>query len=952
MRNLLLFLLLLPASLQATTYNVVYTPTSGVRNSPNNYVPWLILPGFSRPHWVELQCEIDKVSAWTVDGGGNVTFTANNTLSAGDVIRPRYFFASGGGQFDWQARFVVTSATSTTVTLNGYNFTAGSGTEGQAILTKVNGANCSQTGTWDIENSTGGGTYRLRSLDDNSASPSASTYSTNPSLTGAQAYVWIDVGLTSTDVPDCQNSGDFGAYTFSSPVSFDLVWHPDQDPSKSGVFHYLVCKPGANSGKKAIVYAHPGYRQAYQQRDVPIDADVLGNSNLGIHWTITGYPSGCPGPGCGSLDHADFPEAVFHTGTVPGQYELTATSDADVTATDYNVIYVASQSTPSYALNGGATPEGTEPIPCEADPALLALGGTYNLVGPSQTIPDLRSIPSKNYHASNIYCIVNEDTTGSNPTTIHQYMQFSQPTSGTWGDAHHPMVVVGSIPDAQGHLPVIDGTNATGNSDLSLYTAAGVAFISFAPSSAYGYYTHADPLMPLRYISVSGIKFINGNAGVQFYMPDGSVANWGFTAGVRPFDAQYVNLIGNRSDYMQLGTFDDCNTQNAIWKGCYMDYVYEGLHISHAGYPGAYTEHSFYTQGRRGHLRLNLIDGLTAGAFGDAAKSDRGSRSFYQYNRMVPTGDEQSGGQIWGHSELQDDPYYGQPDYYFGLPGETDPVQDQIPAGNGDEWGVNGFAALWLEHDMTEFNIGNVYKPLYFLKTIGFTSTHSTTGIDNPMKLSSAYNTYTMPQGDQTSIGQTVFEDVRVDLSNFGYQYDMRPNVWPNVDFQNDIFAFGPSPDNDPKKFNFNVYSQARERFQSIMVANGQVSFTNPLNVGDTATKGITTADWNLIPTGTSPLNGHLAGYNSTNILSYSSYPLDTTKYAPLAGSAPIGKATPLTGFLAFYPPVWNTVNPDGSWSRRMDTTTLGAMDPATPPSGVRGKISGFGVVLGSGVIR
>lgn len=937
----------------AQQYNVVYTPTSGVRNSPNNYVPWLILPGFSRPHWVELQCEIDTVTAWSVDGSGNATFTTNNTLTAGDIIRPRNFWAAGGGQFDWQVPYTVVSATSTQVVIHDNNFSAGSGTEGpQALLTKVNGANCAQTGTWSIQNSVGGGTYRLRALDGLSASPNSSTYSVSPSLTSAQAYVWLDIGLTSTAVPDCQKTGAFGAYVFSSPVQFDLVWKPDQDPTHQGVFHYNVCKPGANSGKGAIVYAHPGYRQAYKQRDVPIDADILGNSNLGVHWAITAYPagSGCPAAGtavCGSIDHADFPEAIFHTGTTSGEYEITAISDADATAKDYNVIYVASQATPAYALNGGATPEGTEPVPCESDPALIALGATYNLVGPSQTIPDLRSIPGTNYHASNIYCLVNEDTTGSNPTTFHQYMQFKEPTSGTYNDAHHPMVVVGSIPDSQGHLPVIDGTNATGNPGLSVYTSAPNNFISFAPTGAYGYYTHADPLMPMRYISVSGIKFINGHNGVPFTMSDGTPATWGFTTGARAFFAQYVNIIGTRADYMQLGTFDDANTQNAIWKGEYLDYVYEGMHISHAGSNGSSTDHSIYTQGRRGHIRLSVIDGVVAGSGGDAAKSDRGSRSFFQYNRMVPVGDAQSGGQTWGHSELQDDYYYSQPDFYFGLPGETDPVQDQIPAGNGDEWDVNGFAALWLEHDMTEFNIGNIYKSLYFVKTIGFTTTHGgDTGINNPMKLNSAYNTYTMPQ--VTGTGQTLFEDVRPDLSDFFNVTDFRPHVWPNADFQNDLFAFGANPA-DQSNFTMNVYAHAHERFQSIMVANGQIRLVNPLNQGN-QTAGFTTNIWNLTPTGTFPLNGHLEGYNSGNILTYSTYPLNPTNFAPLTGSAPIGQATALTGQLAYYPPLYNAVNPDGSWTRRTNLTTLGAMDP--PAATGHGRTFGTFRTFGTGTFR
>ncbi|WP_035359462.1 hypothetical protein [Edaphobacter aggregans] len=79
------------------------------------------------------------------------------------------------------------------------------------------------------------------------------------------------------------------------------------------------------------------------------------------------------------------------------------------------------------------------------------------------------------------------------------------------------------------------------------------------------------------------------------------------------------------------------------------------------------------------------------------------------------------------------------------------------------------------------------------------------------------------------------------------------------------------------------------------------------------------------------PINRNLGGFTAANFIAYTAFPIDTTTLVPFARSSPIGRASPLKGQLAYYPPRFNAVDAAMSpFTLRADLTTLGAYDPGS----------------------
>jgi predicted RNase H-like nuclease len=102
------------------------------------------------------------------------------------------------------------------------------------------------------------------------------------------------------------------------------------------------------------------------------------------------------------------------------------------------------------------------PVDCTVDPDLK--GKVYE-VGPSQPFKTIQSVPWTSLKDGSTVRIHNEDTSGTSPTTYHEYFQLALQAKRT-----QPIRVCG-VPDSHGNLAVIDGDGATGRSDVSNYSA-------------------------------------------------------------------------------------------------------------------------------------------------------------------------------------------------------------------------------------------------------------------------------------------------------------------------------------------------------------------------------------------------------------------------------------------------------------------------------------------------
>ena len=94
-------------------------------------------------------------------------------------------------------------------------------------------------------------------------------------------------------------------------------------------------------------------------------------------------------------------------------------------------------------------------------------------------------------------------------------------------------------------------------------------------------------------------------------------------------------LVSPRRSCENVATpyFDDCNPQQSGWRT--LDTFYEGNHAIGYGIAHQSTE-DVLPAGLPRHGALNLQDGVVPLGEGTSAYSDRGTRSFHMYNRLVP----------------------------------------------------------------------------------------------------------------------------------------------------------------------------------------------------------------------------------------------------------------------------------------------------------------------------
>lgn len=917
MKDLLLFLLCLNALYCRSQAVVVQTQkgTAGIHNSGYSAYgyPWSALAGSDREQYVSVFAEVDNITAWS-GNGSSVTFTASNHLSANDVVSINGG-TSTGWPFNWQI-YQVVSATPTTFTVSDGN--TGSGNETSATVSKRSGAGFSSLGTWEIINTVGSSeTYRLYTQD----GTQSTDFSGHPTITGAPQFINFEVG----PIPgSCFTSGSITTNDFAihSTIEFDIKFTSADDSTKTGSYHYVVCANGGGTGYSGVAHVSPGYRQVFKNRYVPLAGQVFGNTNQMIDWTIVSAPTG----GDAQLLYSTFPQPVFQSGTVAGQYAIQGCPHVDHSpgACDELAIWVSPNSPPT----GNA--DKVEQVPCDVDTTMHP--ATIIDIGPSQTFSDLLAVP-QSYTAPLLIRVHNEGGDGS-PTVYHNQLQVNMPSSGSWDD-RHPAVLLCGVPNPRtGELPIIDGDNATTNSWTSPWVLGPYGLISFTAINV-GPSVNDGRVKPFHHVTVSGLHIRNVTSGFSYFDQNGAPGNWGGSMGIRPFGLQYWSVIGTHAENVATPYFDDCNTQVTGWSACTLDTFYEGNHGEGYGTNGTYTEHMFYLQAFRDTSMLNLQDGGVPGDLGTTCFSDRGTRSFHMYSRCVPTANYNSGSVMGGHSEIQDAYNYVLPDEFWGYQGASScaTAYSIAPGCSGAFGGEDWFAALTEEHNNSDFVIGNYYyNASGGTKYLGLSTTHNTTGIDNSSQAFYAYNTLLYSPSALPN-GGLLWEDTRLgptDRSTDAYL----PVTWPRGQFQNNII---PWKDNTGCAYRCSVLStagHAQLTFRTNLIAPGQVTVAPNIQptgwlAGGIFRNGVNTSWSYYDPGNIAPINQFLGGFTASNFIPYNLFPVDSNTGVAVSGSNAIGAASLLVGQLSYYPPRFSPVTANlDPFALRTDLTTVGATDP------------------------
>lgn len=452
----------------------------------------------------------------------------------------------------------------------------------RVALNCASGCSATNAANWTISSTSGGASATLI-----------------PSPTGN--YVDVTVGPAAGS---CPVTGASGSYTVTPTATMTLTATASNDPTKSDSVTLDVCNPAVEA------YSIPFYRVLYAGQREDVQGVIWGSANTDGTWQIMSQPSG----GDAVLDDTHYHDTVFHA-SVKGLYKVRWTSAADSSKTAYSTFYVTGNAQPR-----ASQPNGTEPIDCTADPNTN--GGILE-VGPTQQYANLESIAPSAIVAGVTIRLHNEDTTGSSPTTYHEWIQING--AGT----HDNPIRLCGVPDSAGHLPVMDGTNATARADiLSPAYVSGFAGILVYNTNYDPYPNYTGP----AYVVVEGLALRNYSPNNTF-VPAGKTTgattyNVG-TSGFRFQNCRDCEFNGAEVSYNGNGVFAESNDSRA-WGGVSERLLFEGNNVHDNGVTGDTHEHNWYLQGWFQVVQFNQMPTYNTAAYGSQYK-DRGM-SWFRYN--------------------------------------------------------------------------------------------------------------------------------------------------------------------------------------------------------------------------------------------------------------------------------------------------------------------------------
>ena len=414
---------------------------------------------------------------------------------------------------------------------------------------------------------------------------------------------WVDVTAPAKGSSCSIHGAD--RYTVTSATQFTLTAQSTENSNSTASIIVNVCDPAVQ------VSVVPFYTTLYSGQMADIQAFVWGSTNQNVAWAITSQPKN----GDGKIADTENQDTAF-SATIAGRYTLTATSAADGSKTNTATVYVTGHKMP-YLV----TPSKTMPVDCSVDPDLT--GTTYE-VGPSQAYKTIQSVPWVTINAGSTVRIHNEDATGNNPTTYHEYFQLAVQAKRT-----QPVRVCG-VPDSRGNLPVIDASNSTGDSTLRIKSVV-YAAITLGAGDWAGLYTGiwTGP----QYLIVEGLKVQNVKPPFTYTTPAGAAGTAWIrgAACVRLFRSMDTVVRGIDAYNCGNGFFSDFNANNGFF--LVENTLYEGNHLHNNGVSGSYSDHQFYIQGWNEVVQFNVVDEYQSGAAGSNFKG-RGFPEIIRYNHF------------------------------------------------------------------------------------------------------------------------------------------------------------------------------------------------------------------------------------------------------------------------------------------------------------------------------
>jgi hypothetical protein len=724
----------------------------------------------------------------------------------------------------------------------------------------------------------------------------ASASFTTPAVTAASTIasglptVQVNIGAVAGNCTIPQPPTSMGAYSVTSTATVTVQAQSVDDPTKSGKFLFNVC------AKTTTVMIAPAYQQAFMGQHRTLQSWISGDTDETGTWSIVTQPGG----GNAVLADTTNRDTDF-LATVTGRYTLKYTSNSNPLKSATAIVYVSPNPLPAYA----STPNKTEPRECHVDPAFT--GGDYE-VGAGKQYPTLSSTPAANTLApGSIIRIWNTDTTGMNPSTYHEYYQVA--ASGT---PTQPMILCG-MPDALGNLPVIDGSNATGQAGISTGgAAAGAGIISlwgggFNNGTPYGYWQNgsAGP----SYATVTGLHIVHGTPDYNYTPPGGGAATpyETFTSCLNIRSGSYIDLGGNNMDTCGLGVFTADNGNNG-WVSITQLVTITGNHVQNAGISQQFGEHEAYVQSWYALVQGNLWDNYNKQAFGSAIKW-RGVEGIFRYNNVA------SGAQrLFDLVEVQDATPYVSFEGYLSFPGDTN--CDNSFYCLGDKAGAN-IVAAYQESLQKDFIYGNEMFGLSSLQQVHYLADGGSGMEDRNGTLYFFSNTL--------DAAQNIFDNSSNGDGFYGY-FPQR------VDARNNIFWANHAPYSGAEiQMSFatesTIVMSATTNLMNADTFSIQTPIEGALWANNTEEAWSNTCDgpcqWPL----TMPLDAHLYGLTSANFLSTATQPYDSNTMVPPAGSAAINAGSALTGILETMPVRWQYSVATNSLIPRLNPQTIGAVD-------------------------
>ncbi len=706
----------------------------------------------------------------------------------------------------------------------------------------------------------------------------------------ANAVSIVDAGLPTVQVNigstpgNCSIAGSAGSYAVSSTASVTVQAQSVDDPTKAATFLFNVCSnsPATLANGTESVIVAPAYQQAYKSQPMTLQSWVVGCVDETGTWSITSQPSG----GDGALADTTNRDTVF-TASVSGRYGLQYKSNCNG-GTNSAIVYVSPNPMPSYA----GTPNGTRPHECYVDPALT--GGDYE-VGAGKAYHTIAATPAlTGWTPGTIMRIWNTDTTGVNPSTFNEYYNIAK--SGT---PTQPIIVCG-VADSQGNLPIMDGTNATAQSDVDINAGDGM-IILWPQTGHYGYWQTGS--VGPSYVSITGLHLRNANSTLKRYSPgSGTLTAWNsFTGCINGRSGSYVDISGNELDNCSLGLFTDDNANNA-WATVTQNLTFMGNHIQLAGDPGSPGgTHGEYAQTFYGLFEGNRVDNPTP--YIGSQDKWRGVEGIFRYNyigngaqRLLDLVENQDGGTYMDMEQYIGNGMWGYGDTLGanGIAWYQESQQKDIVYGNA-MFGTSALAAVHYADDQGGSSLSNRNGTLFF---------YSNT-LDNARAV--------FDNGDGGSGGNPYYQQ----------RFDARNNIlWGRTPAYTGLI-----------QMEFGEYSTVILDATTNLMQTGTFTIATPL-MGANWSYG-TQEGWSNQCNGTClwplsvPLDPHLYGLTSANYLTTSTLPYNLTTLIPPSGSAALNAGTPLSGIPAQNPVRWQFNVATNALTPRQYPLTIGAEDPS-----------------------